>query len=206
VLLGTIGALPSGPFGASAAEALETVTIHEGSAEGSAVPAGTTLVAKSSNFVIHMAAGNVECAGSIIEGPLEVNGEVEDEWNAKSVTAKECTTTFSGKPTATVSTNAPWTIDIQWWFFTDAWFRPFWRNHFASLTYTVTLSSGPKCVYGFKEMLGTSTGIGPPLVAEFTKQKVTEESGKAPCEENAELSAAYTIKTAKGTELAATTP
>ncbi len=202
VLLVTAGALAS----ANAAGA-ETVTIREGSAEGSAVPTGTTLVGKSSNFVIHMASGNIECASSTVEGPLEVNGKVENEMAAKSVTAKECTTTFSGKPTATVTTNAPWTIDIQWWsLLSDAWWRPFWHLHLANLTYSVTLSSGPKCVYGFTEMMGISPSTGPPLVAEFTKQKVTEESGKAPCEEKAEVSVEYKVKTAKGTELAITAP
>lgn len=202
-LLGTTGALLS----ASAAQATQTVTIREGSAEGSPVPTGTTLVGKSSNFVIHMASGNVECASSTVEGPLEVNGKVENEMAAKSVTAKECTTTFSGKPTATVTTNAPWTIDIQWWsLLSNAWWRPFWHLHLANLTYSVTLSSGPKCVYGFTEMMGISPSTGPPLVAEFTNQKVTEESGKAPCEEKAEVSAKYTVKDAKGTELAITSP
>lgn len=202
-LLATTGAL----LGASAAQATQTVTIREGSTEGSAVPAGTTLVGTSGNFVIHMASGNVECANSIIEGPLEINGKVENEMDAKSVTAKECTTTFSGKPTATVSTNAPWTIDIEWWsFFNNAWWRPFWRNHLTNLTYSVTLSSGPKCVYGFKEMKAISPSSGPPLVVKFTNQPVTEESGKAPCEEKAEFSAEYKVKTAKGTELAVTSP
>lgn len=201
VLLLAVGALA----GANAAGA-ETVTIREGSSKGSAVPVGTTLVGKSSNFVIHMTAGNIECASSIIEGPLESNGKTENEMNAKSVTAKECTTTFTGKPTATVTTNAPWNMDIEWWsFFNKAWWRPFWRNHLTSLTYSVTLSGGQTCVYGFKEMKALSP-TGPPLVVEFTKQPVTEESGKAPCEEKAEMSANYTVKTALGTELAITTP
>lgn len=190
---------------ASVAQA-ETVTIREGSAKGAAVAAGTVLVGKSSNFVIHMAAGNVECASSTMEGPLESNGKTENEMKAKSVTAKECTTTFTGKPSATVTTNAPWDVEIQWWsLFSDAWWRPFWRNHLTSLTYSVTLSSGQTCVYGFKEMKAISP-TGPPLVVEFSKQPLTEESGKAPCEEKAEMSGKYTIKTAKGTELAITNP
>ena len=198
VLLVTAGALAS----ANAAGA-ETVTIREGSSKGSAVPVGTTLSGKSSNFVIHMTAGNVECASSTMEGPLESNGKTENEMNAKVVTAKERTTTFLGKPTATVTTNAPWPVQIQWWsFFNSAWWRPFWLT--SSLTYTVNLSSGQKCVYGFKEMKALSP-TGPPLVVEFTKQPVTKESGAAPCEEKAEMSGKYTMKTAKG-ELAITTP
>ena len=63
MLLVITGALTS----ASAAGA-ETVTIREGSSKGSALPVGTTLVGKSSNFVIHMTTGNVECASSIMEG------------------------------------------------------------------------------------------------------------------------------------------
>jgi len=213
-LLGTAGVLvgvSGGPFGASAcaceSEAGKTVTIREKSTTGSAVPAGTTLVGKSSNFVIHMTAGNVECANSTIEGPLEVNGKVSNTLNAKTVTASECTTTFAGKPTATVTTNAPWTVEVQWWsLFEDAWWRPFWPAHLTNLAYTVALSSGPKCVYGFTEMKGISPSAGPPLVAKFTNQKVTKESGESPCEEKAELSAEYKIKTAGGTELAVTTP
>jgi hypothetical protein len=205
VLAGTVG-LPLGASTACGCEGGSPVTIREGSSSGAAVPAGTKLVAKSSNFVIHMTAGNVECGASTIEGPLESNGKVEDEINAKSVTLSECDTTFSGDPTASVSTNAPWTIGVQWWYFTSAWFRPFWRNHLTSLTYSVTLSSGPKCVYGFSEMMSESAGAGPPLVAKFTKQKVTEESGEAPCESKAEVSGEYIFKTAGGTELAATSP
>jgi len=207
-LLGATGALPGGLLDAGVAEATETVTIHEGSTEGSAVPAGTALVGTSGNFVIATAAGSVKCASSIIEGPLESNGKVENEWNAKSVTAKECTTTFIGNPTATVSTNAPWEIDIQWWsLFDDAWWRPFWPNHLTNLSYTVKLSNGSTCIYGFKEMKGVSPSFGPPLMANFSKQPVTKESGSSfICSEKGEFSAEYKVKTAKGTELAVTTP
>jgi hypothetical protein len=205
VLAGTTG-LPIGSSAACGCEPGSLVTIREGSTSGKAVPVGTKLAAKSSNFVIHMPAGNVECSGSTIEGSLESNEKAEDDINAKSVTLSGCSTTFSGNPTATVTTNAPWTIDVEWWYFTNAWWRPFWHNHLTSLTYSVSLSSGPDCVYGFTEMIGTSPSTGPPLVAKFTKQNVAEESGEAPCESKAEMSGEYTFKTAEGTELTANTP
>jgi len=179
-----------------------TVTFHEGSTTGTAVPTGTTLVGKSTNFVIHMASGNVDCTGSTLEGTLESNKTQQDKLKMTASGYSGCTTTFTGKPTATITAGTLETATVAWWsMLTKAWWLPFIPHRMM-----LTLSSGPKCTYN-GGILADDPTEGPPLIAKIVDHvEVSRESGEAPCEASAELSGEYTIKTAAGKELAVTTP
>jgi hypothetical protein len=200
VLVGIIG-VPLGATTACGCE-LPTVTLHEGSTSGAAIPVGTTLVGTSGSITIHMSAGNVECTKSKLSGELQSNKSTSDKIDFTEAAFSECTTTFSGKPTATVTAETPGVVEVQWWaIFTRAWLEPFIpKNHLA-----VTLSSGPKCVYD-GSLMAEGPSAGPPFFAKVSNKEMTEESGESPCEAKAELSGEYVFKTSGGKEIAVTTP
>jgi hypothetical protein len=188
---------------ALACEGGGTLTLHEGSTSGAAVPVGTTLIGNTSESItLHMGTGNVECAKGKMSGELKSNKSISDKINFTEATFSECTTTFSGKPTATVTAKTPGEDEVQWWnVFTRAWWEPFIPGEHL----TVTLSSGPKCVYD-GSVFAEGPSAGPPFFAKISKQTMTEESGESPCETKAELSGEYTFKTSGGKEIAVTTP
>lgn len=180
--------------------AIFTLTFREGSTTGPAVPVGTKLSGKGSSFVLHTSAGNVECPSLKLAAELQANEAGDDPLKVTEMTLSECTTSFSGKPTATVTVSTPFEEEVVWWWIvTRAW----WLCSAYHLT--VTLSSGPKAVYG-GSVFGEFTSLGVPLVAKASKQALTKESGESPFEEKAELSGEYTLKTAGGEELAVTSP
>lgn len=191
-----------------------SVTVHEGSTSGTAVPVGTTLVGKSESVTIHMASGNVECNKGTFEGKLESNKTSEDKLllskaelsGTEGESKMECATTFSGKPTATVSMEVDkntglgrWTLVYWWW-------------NFLYNRIDISIHGGGKCEYAAAatheswKAIALTEAEGPPLVAKMEKQTLKRETGATPCEAEAEYTGAYTIKTSGGKELAVTTP
>lgn len=213
-IMASTAMLSVGAFGASAALA-ETVTLHEESTTGPAVPTTETIRGTSSNLVFHTSSGNLECETSTVEGkPTKNPGEpAEGEITEASFTGKEtssrCKTTLEvlgSKLTAAITpTGLPWILKF-----------------FANGTTTITSKTGTEVDFSAKLFLGTTEvahcaytkttvedtfGFNAALVDTITKQVFTLEAGSSSsCPSTGELNGSFTIKTDKGVTVVATKP